>query len=53
MTVSVSGPQRPLILLTGACGYIGGRLQHALEARGARRARALPLAGVPLGPRRA
>jgi uncharacterized protein YbjT (DUF2867 family) len=36
VTVSVSGPQRPLILLTGACGYIGGRLLHALEARGER-----------------
>ncbi|MGZ4348654.1 MAG: DUF2867 domain-containing protein [Gaiellaceae bacterium] len=30
------GPQRPLILLTGATGYIGGRLLHALEARGER-----------------
>ncbi len=28
--MSVSGPQRPLILLTGASGYIGGRLLHAL-----------------------
>ncbi len=36
MTVSVSGPQRRLILLTGATGYIGGRLLHALEARGER-----------------
>jgi uncharacterized protein YbjT (DUF2867 family) len=29
----VSDPQRPLILLTGATGYIGGRLLHSLEAR--------------------
>jgi uncharacterized protein YbjT (DUF2867 family) len=36
VTVSVPGPQRPLILLTGATGYIGGRLLHALEARGER-----------------
>ena len=34
--MSVSGPQRPLILLTGATGYVGGRLLHALEARGER-----------------
>ena len=36
MTVSVPGPQRPLILLTGATGYVGGRLLHALEERGER-----------------
>ena len=27
---------RRLILLTGASGYVGGRLLHALEARGER-----------------
>lgn len=36
MTVTVPRPQHPLILLTGATGYIGGRLLHALEARGER-----------------
>jgi uncharacterized protein YbjT (DUF2867 family) len=36
VTVAVSGPQRPLILLTGATGCIGGRVLHALEARGER-----------------
>ena len=34
--MTVPGPQRPLILLTGATGYVGGRLLHALEARGER-----------------
>jgi uncharacterized protein YbjT (DUF2867 family) len=34
--VTVPGPQRPLILVTGATGYVGGRLLHALEARGER-----------------
>ena len=29
-------PHRPLIPLTGATGYLGGRLLHALEARGER-----------------
>ena len=29
----MSGP-RPLVLLTGATGYIGGRLLRALEAQG-------------------
>ena len=48
VTVSVSGPQRPLILLTGATGYVGGRLLRA--ARGARGAGALP--GPPPGGRR-
>ena len=33
---SVSGPQRPPILLTGATGYVGGRLLRALEERGER-----------------
>ena len=32
--MSVSGPQRPLILLTGATGYVGGRLLRVLEERG-------------------
>jgi uncharacterized protein YbjT (DUF2867 family) len=36
VTVSVSGPQRPPILLTGATGYVGGRLLRLLEERGER-----------------
>jgi uncharacterized protein YbjT (DUF2867 family) len=32
--VSVSDPERPLILLTGATGYVGGRLLRVLEERG-------------------
>ena len=31
-----SRPREPLILLTGATGYVGGRLLRALEARGRR-----------------
>jgi uncharacterized protein YbjT (DUF2867 family) len=34
VTVSVSGTQRPPILLTGATGYVGGRLLPALESAG-------------------
>ena len=34
--MTVSGPQRPPILLTGATGYVGGRLLRALEERGER-----------------
>jgi nucleoside-diphosphate-sugar epimerase len=36
VTVSVSGPQRRLFLLTGATGYVGGRLLRVLEQRGER-----------------
>ncbi len=35
-TSSAPGPQRPPILLTGATGYVGGRLLRALEERGER-----------------
>ena len=34
--MTVSAPQRPLILLTGATGYVGGRLLRVLEERGER-----------------
>ena len=36
MTATVSGRQRPPILLTGATGYVGGRLLRVLEERGER-----------------
>ena len=36
MTVSVPSPQRRLILLTGATGYVGGRLLRVIEERGER-----------------
>ena len=36
MTLPVSGPRRPPILLTGATGYVGGRLLRVLEKRGER-----------------
>jgi len=35
VTVTVSGPQRPPILLTGATADVGGRLLRVLEERGA------------------
>ena len=36
MSTSAPGLQRPPILLTGATGYVGGRLLRALEERGER-----------------
>ena len=36
MTLPVSRPRRPPILLTGATGYVGGRLLRVLEERGER-----------------
>ncbi len=36
MTAAAARSEHPLIALTGATGYIGGRLLHVLEARGER-----------------
>ena len=41
-----------LILLTGATGYIGGRLLKELEAQGSSRSLPGPAAGVPACARR-